>query len=503
MGKKIVLKFLLPLLIFALAAYSVFWYVKSGEIKKNLTNSLQTNPKSSVGKVTASGFPLSHKIEIHDVVIKFDNQISEEEIMIEKIVAKAKAFSSDFQATIVGDLKVRATGSKIHTIKYTQSPSIYFSVKGYKINKLSYVDDGYKLLDSKGNTIFYAGTSKLDLNVANKGGYDRAKIKANFSNISSFDIFTVGEIIEVAKVEEVVEAEAVIAKDEDLAIDAVAAEELAIPNPLEEMEKKKVEVVKEDKIKTNRNLKIDLEVVSRTRNNKLELKDIIIDNVELFSPLFKINATGFINSISTKSQKTNIILKVRNIDNVLIYVRKFISSLIPADLEIQDAEPVLEEGQENLADEVISESLIIKAIPEEVITGLIIELAGKNPDSNEQVSEFKLQGIGSEMTINDMTILEVWEKLESVREFLIGAFVGNELLEEAQESAADENLDKVDNAKEPIAEGETKEIAPKAKVNVTIPPLPSNNTPKVVTPNIPVVVTPKPASSGVPVDVTP
>ncbi len=451
MAKKIILRALLPILVFILVLYSVFWFIKSGEIKKNIKEVLEFHPSSSVGSLSSTGFPLSHKIEINNIDLKFDNQISGDHLIINKVTAQAKVFSNEFDANIVGDIIIKTSNGTDNTIKFNKEPELKFTVSDYKINQISYLDDGYKLLDQAGNTIFYTGSSELNLDIASKGDLKSTSFKANFSNVSSFDIFTLGDVIEVAandeeeKITQDLDREATTtdrATDNNDAKEEVAKEKDELPtlsNPNKVAQKDND--TKDLKIKTNRNLIIDLKVDSiLDKKTKLpEVQDVAINNLELFSPLFKINVSGGVKYLAKPNQTTDLVVKIKNIDNILIYIRKFISSLIPSSLEIVDANSVANLDQEPVIDldtkeakneGVDSESevqeSIIQPIPEEVITNLIVDISEKNPNSNDQFSEFKIVGEGSSFTINDVTTLEILERLTPVMEFLVSAFIGNE-----------------------------------------------------------------------------
>ena len=405
-NKKIILRIVLPILVFLLASFVVFWFVKSSEVRKNIKAAIELDPGSSVGKITASGFPFSHRIELENIKLKVNTTTSESTIVVKKIVAKSGVFSSNFKVIIDGDLEVSNSNNKITTVKFNQIPNLAFSIQGYKINKFSYSDNGYKVLDEKGDTKFYVGATNLEFDIVRRGSLQETSIKGNLANISSFDVFF----------------------SDNLATTPVNTEVSGSDLSQLPQETAQVNAIIEDKIETSRNINFDIKLSSRVTQNRFQPQTLVVNSLELSSPLFTIKANGLI-GYSDQDSATDLTLKVENLDNILIYVRNFVASLTSPNLAIADnnlippsipASPVSDpipnvtsaaNGAINNTPSVNVSNEIV-AVPvqesyEQVIADFITNLAKSNPNSNDQIAEFRLQGNGSDLRINDMKLSDI------------------------------------------------------------------------------------------------
>ena len=189
MVQKVLLRFILPLLVFLLTSYVAFWFIKSGEIKKNIVSIVEKNPNIKAESIISSGFPLKNNIEIRGLRIKSSNSFfSGGDIFISSVSAKTGIFSNKFQVTI-GSVEVESFDGKSKNIKFNKEPTIEVSLKNQKISKISYKDDGYSILNSDGNLVFKVGDSDTQINFDLSDNSQIITIDSNFRNIDKFDIF--------------------------------------------------------------------------------------------------------------------------------------------------------------------------------------------------------------------------------------------------------------------------------------------------------------------------
>lgn len=447
MAKKIILRIVLPLLVFILASYSVFWFIKAGEVKNNIRKILTSNPKSSVGKISSSGFPLAHRIRIENVNVEFDNQSTSGSMIVNEIIAESKVFSNQFTASIIGDVVLKASDGKISTIKFNENPLINFVVEDYNINKVSYADEGYKVLDNSNNEIFSAGNAKIDLKIDKDQNLQTISLKANFNNLSSFDVFSLNTdneaenlLLKTTDIKEVQNGVAVTKIDEK--------NPAALPNELPKVDLMGDSTsngeVKDVKMKTNKNGAIDIKFVS-TIDEKTKatlIKDVTINNIELFSPLYKININGVVNNFLSQDQNIDLTIKVKNIDNILLYLKKFISSMIPANYSMPNMDTPIVSKVDASSVVAVSplpdssnavngqDSTVIPATtnttPEEMITNLILDLAKNNPNSNAETAEFKITGKDVMFDVNGVSGPEIIKRLTPVIDIFNKSFSGEE-----------------------------------------------------------------------------
>ncbi len=189
MVQKVLLRFILPLLVFLLASYVAFWFIKSGEIKKNIVSIIDKNPNIEAKSITSSGFPFKNNIEIIGLRIKSSNSFfSGGDIFISSVSAKTGIFSNQFQVA-VGNIKVESFDGKPKNVKFNKDPIINITIKDQTISKISYGDDGYSILNSEGDVIFTVGDSDTQINLDVSDNSQTITIDSNFRNIDKFDIF--------------------------------------------------------------------------------------------------------------------------------------------------------------------------------------------------------------------------------------------------------------------------------------------------------------------------
>ncbi len=524
MSRKILWILVAPLLIFSIIAYSTFWFIKSGEIKKNIAKFLESTPNVSVQSISSSGFPFYHKIEVDNVNINFSTNVdNHHNINIPKLTSKSAIFSSKADVAIIGDVSIKNSQNKTYFIKFNSTPSIQIVMSGDGISNISNKSDGYKLVDEANETVFYAGNYDLSFNQKGKD-IKTTTLQAHFNNMSSFDIFApISKASTVSKeVKETEMTNEAIAQTDNKSLELPA---LDLPNEATE----EIEVAENVDIKTNRNLEIDLVVKSSTDDKKeIEIHDVAINNISLSSPLYSINAKG---TFSNEDEVGNLNIKVNNLDNILVYLRQYISSLTPSDLlnpgeQESSDQGVALEGVANPAtvnsnsktpaqktvDPIVTKEKVAKntnpnntkevsnitasseqdptiipsQTPDNIIISLISDLAKRNVNTTAEISEFNLVYKSPDITVNDMSINEIFVIISPAVKVLMPAILnkslvgGNSILLEENTFINDENSQLDDNLDGTIEtkEGDTVSTTPSVEESKKLEPvqIPSSKT---------------------------
>ena len=531
--KRILLIFILPVLIFCLIAYSTFWFIKSGEIKKNITKLIESNPNSSIASIKSSGFPFSNKIVINEVSFEISGPADDKShIAIPQIIAQSSIFSSEFDIKIIGDIAITNPQNQTHLVTFNANPLIKLFTDGFKVNKISYVDSGYKILDESRIAIFSVGNSTLDLTMEGED-IKTTSLKANFINISGFDMLHFGDkflnianeagAVKTLEVKEIPSTPEVATPVTNLvasqAVNSDAAKttaEVATTSVVESNPAKiAAEVKKDEKLPelpvinlpkevnnqvpisensqtqdTHRSFAID----ATFKSNKSKITNIILNNFEIISPLYQINIKGSANAVNEANPGLNLNIKIQNFDNILIYLRQYLAAIVPADLEIKTQEQNIvtledktvtitqaavakkdknEANKTQIIEAVVpSPEIIVKPDLDDIIVGAISDIAKKNVKTTEKSAEFDIVANGADFSINNLTVGEIMIMFQPALEVLMPILIKNTAIidEKAILGDIDPSAPKAGVVIAPIEKTNDIEVAKPAIVQPTITP---------------------------------
>jgi hypothetical protein len=199
MNKNILIKLSILLIVLALV-YSVFWFLRVGQIEKKIKSFISKNGSYiSAGEVSVSGFPLLQKIIVKDVKFNIAHPLlNKYQIAITQLEAKAGIFSSNFSVTLPQQLSLKDVKSKDSTnellaLQFNQKPEITVLIVNSNSIKSSYRDFGYKILDSDKNVIVYGAESSSIKIESNFSDDDKIvnKIIANIEGIENFSVIDI------------------------------------------------------------------------------------------------------------------------------------------------------------------------------------------------------------------------------------------------------------------------------------------------------------------------
>ncbi len=239
MNKK---KIIIVILITAVWAYIGFWFFKAYQYKKQINNFVAEINKDSIAAkdpassdnqseknqgaieggnfsisdISASGFPLSHKVAIKD----FGFGDNKGRISIKEIVIESGVFSSDFvikkldpivtedanknilskiefnaDAKITGKIiddqfsQIEYTGSGYKVLDGKNNPQFIFESKNFKTlfldgptTQLKITGEGSRVLDGENNVIFIAESSLVDIKTTTDNGKYSSKLDLQVKN---------------------------------------------------------------------------------------------------------------------------------------------------------------------------------------------------------------------------------------------------------------------------------------------------------------------------------
>ncbi len=466
MIKKIILRLVLPLILFLLISYTAFWFIKSGEIKKNIVKALDSNTNITADNISSSGFPMRHNLEITTLTIRgtksgfFGN-----DVVVENISTESNIFSNQFIVK-VGNVSIQSLDKEIKNVKFNKDPIISLKIKDQKISEILYKDDGYSLLDDSGDSVFKLDSSELKINVRLEDDVQIVEIDSNFRDIDSFDVFDkfanideAGNQKNVASSKDDVisdkEGEDSLPSEQDIAyIDAKEIskqdirENKSLPDSLPSLEietvgSDKKENEADSKVVTNRNLLANFQITSEfdEKLQEMVVKEVAVVNLDLSSPMFNINVSGSLPSVGSGVSPGDLKIRVKNLDNILVYLKRWVSSIEESVGQVnnfaENKKPsiVLENNKSKNKSEVnlVKENLLENKIEdknaeidnmalEDKIAEFIVDLARKNPNTNDALSEFHIFGSELNVTINNVLILKVMGDISKMMMPLIKQF---------------------------------------------------------------------------------
>ncbi len=155
------------------------------------------------------------------------------------------------------------------------------------------------------------------------------------------------------------------------------------------------------------------------------LKQAVINDINISSPIFNINIKGVLPSLRSGADTSDVKVRIKNLGNILIYLKRWISFIDESVSAVGDVNIHTDQanqinnvedknGQENLLGKTQSEIATEEEFDdfdiistEDKMEEFIIDLARKNPNSNDVSSEFHLFGSGFNMVINNVPFMEV------------------------------------------------------------------------------------------------
>ncbi|MFT6219362.1 MAG: hypothetical protein ACJA02_000476 [Myxococcota bacterium] len=435
---------LIILLIVLFSALSIFWFFKTSSLKKYVT-SLVISSEGSVlaSAISVTGFPLNQRLSISDLKIKtsslnnLPNSLNiikrdEYEIHINKLEAVSGIFSTDFIVNISGETLFQ-DDKGINSLKFNQPPKIIFSLIDRHIATFSYQDSGYKIIDAGKNILFENGNSTVGFeSILQKDQYLN-KIQANFKDIGAlrFNNDISGNILTVEEIKS------------DKMVPSFQANNLvkkSIKLDVEFIKKKPSEI-----LPINAVLEPQDNYEVQSIDNGAILESIKINNIEIFTPLYKINLNGHINSFPKNDLPIgSISLRVEKLDNVLIYLKKYLSNLglpveskqyfqknveitenlnnqndelivVDADMD-EDNSPIVvvtqEDSSELKENEVPLIEIEVSKTPKFYFIDTIRNLSKKNAATNEEVAIFDFRKEKNlKLLVNETSLMDIFVKI--------------------------------------------------------------------------------------------
>lgn len=193
MDKTFAIKSLIVLVVLSLV-YSVFWFFKTGQTEKQVSNFISENSAYiSAGEVAVSGFPLSQKVTIEDLKFTIPNPaFSQYQVVVKHLEADSGIFNNNFSISIFEQVTVQDSDNNSNAVEFAKNPEISLSVIDGVIAKFTYKDSGYKILDSEKNVVYAATGSVVTFDsTAEDAGKIKNKITVNIKDIEGFDIMNI------------------------------------------------------------------------------------------------------------------------------------------------------------------------------------------------------------------------------------------------------------------------------------------------------------------------
>jgi len=404
MNKNLIVKIVI-LIIILVGAQGVFWFFKTSAAKKHITAIVNSSDGNvSVSKVSVSGFPLSQKISIDDVKFQADT-VAEKiylpnkyQVNIKHLEISGSVFGNDFKARIIGQVSVQDANGNAGYVEFKQEPSINFTSVKDKIQKLSYLDAGYKIVDEAKNILYEGGNSVVEFTSSDTGGGKVLNnVKADFNDLVGVDIFTTEKIVSL------INPTAAVANDPSLKPANIVAPAAVVPeavpaNPAVPSVPTPAPV---DNF-TKKAIHLEIEYVMAPKNGEsadkapaalgnLELASVSFKKLEFVSPLYKIDINGNFTSAPPSSNSAiascDVIIQVEKIENILTYIKTALASSAksPTPAPVTAAPAIASPPATPLAPQNTATG------SETDIATAIMDLAKKNVNSKDSLAVFEIK----------------------------------------------------------------------------------------------------------------
>ena len=466
MTKKIISQFII-ILIILFTALSIFWFLKTSAVKKQILALISASDgKISAASVSVSGFPLKQKVVIGDLKLQLAMNLPKNplilatnkyQINIQKLEAISSILSSNFKVNNILNISIQdqdpQVNSIIHQLQFNQPPQAGFSITSAGLTKLSYQDSGYKILDEGKNILFENGNSLINFESIIVDNKYHNKIRVEFKDVGMLS--NIASNLTPATKENLPDAVATDATSNPTTNDnSPSANNVNnVVTPDNNVQPKDVEAntnptqpianTSTDGGLIKKSFVIDLEYImdkpsllpaevpapNTTESKavgdvipyKSRLESMTIKDFAISSPLYKININGEISSFSQDGLPiANISARIEKFNNLLIALKPQIASIsaaITTSRNLQNAPaPEVANVSVNANNVATPSSLTIDSPnaqnndnkPVVNIEATIIDIANKNPATNDEVAVFDFrQELGKDLLINEIPLTEI------------------------------------------------------------------------------------------------
>lgn len=182
----------LVIVLVALAVvYSVFWFFKLGQVEKQINRFVSENSGNvSVADISVSGFPFSQKITISNLRFNLPTPaLDKRQVLIRTLEANAGIFQSEYVVTIPQEASVFDDAGNEAKLTFNSVPRITVAVADGLLEKLTYQDSGYKIVDASQKQLYVATATSLSVESSvDENEQITFKIAANIAAMEGFGV---------------------------------------------------------------------------------------------------------------------------------------------------------------------------------------------------------------------------------------------------------------------------------------------------------------------------
>lgn len=156
---------ILIVFITAIIVYSVFWFFKLGQVEKQINRLVgEHSSKISVSDISTSGFPLSQKITISNLRFTLPTAaLDKNQVLVQSLEATAGIFDAEYQVKIIGAVSITNQENKTANLQFNGAPQISIMLGNGSVEKLTYRDSGYKIIDAEQKILFSSSSANLEI----------------------------------------------------------------------------------------------------------------------------------------------------------------------------------------------------------------------------------------------------------------------------------------------------------------------------------------------------
>lgn len=467
MNKGLLSKILI-LLILLMTTGIIFWFLKTSSVKKSVVAYISESKGQIVAeKVSISGFPFSQKIMINN--LKFAsgegsqriNPLNKYQITIERVEALSSIFSNQFKIIDLSGLSFQDVNGNSGKLNFKKPPLVEFTITDRKIEKFSYKDSGYKIVDTNNNIIFENGESLISFeSLPEPNDITRSKVKVEFKDVSGVGLFESPNSINPNPASDLLEssiqatpANNKVQTDSGSRQPIIAETGKDVVKGASSPDSSKTEVKKP--IKGNFYMELEYTVgpkvttasdssqstaktltspdaqlppsgLPEEKQKDFTLNQISIKNIELSSESYKVIINAELNGDEKDLPSGSLTIKVSGLSNAVNESKKFFleaskenSPLAVSDIANQGS-VVSRPGEESSGPTPVinnsqSESSVLPSPekkPEPDVFVIISDLAKKNQNTSAEVAVFSFKKEkGKEATVNDAPLTEIMNQL--------------------------------------------------------------------------------------------
>jgi hypothetical protein len=192
-NKSLLIKILI-VLVAAVVVYSVFWFFKLGQVEKQINRFVNEHSSNvSVGDIAVSGFPFSQKVTISDLRFSLPTPaLDKRQVLVKTLEASAGIFESEFAVTVTGQVLIFDQEGGSANLEFNAPPRITVSISSGLIEKLTYQDSGYRIVDPAKGPIYSASSSSVNVeSVIDENEQVTFKINVEISEIDGFGVIDI------------------------------------------------------------------------------------------------------------------------------------------------------------------------------------------------------------------------------------------------------------------------------------------------------------------------